>query len=346
MYNYKNKRDNIKQLNKYMLSRTLSMFNYSDLPTTLPSVEMEKQLQKKGYTFITMVEGSLYAFQGGLGGEPNPYGQPTKITINNPSLNYSATLDIEKDGVLIKNDDMMMGLFTLFDKYNTLLIENEITMFINSYNTRVQTLLSAGDDSTKESAELYLKKVIEGELGIIGENQLFEDLKVQKAQADNANVTTQLIEFNQYLKASLYNEVGLNANFNMKRERLNSSEVKLNTDNLYPLIHNMLENRKQGIEKLNEMYDLQIGVEFGSIWNFRNISDTIEEPKETIDEQEEPTLENEEPSLEQEEPILEDEEPTLENEEPISEDEEPISEDEEPISEDESATTLEEVEKR
>jgi len=304
MYDYTNKRGNIDQLNKYMLSRTLSMFTYEGLPETLPNVEIEKQLQVNGFTFVTEVNGSLYAFYGGLGGEPNAYNEPTKITINNPALNFYDTLDIEKDGVLIKNDDMMLGLMPLYEKYNTLLIENEITMFLNSYNTRIQQLISAGDDATKESAELYIKKVIDGELGIIGENRLFEGIKVQNTQTNNSAITTQLIEFNQYIKASLYNEVGLNANYNMKRERLNTSEVSMNRDNLHPLIDNMLLNREQGIEKLNEMFGLDSHVEFGSIWRVRNaekemvIEDTEQEEQE---QQEEQVIGEEEQQEEQEE---------------------------------------------
>jgi hypothetical protein len=314
MYDYKNKDANIETLNRYMLARTLSMFNYEGLPLSLPSVEIEKQLQKKGFTFITKVNDNLYALQGSLGGELNAYGEPTKIIINNPYINFSATLDIEKDGVFIKNDDMMLGLFPLYEKYNSLMIENEITMFLNSYNTRIQTLISAGDDSTKESAELYIKKIIEGELGIIGENRLFDGINVQTAQASNPEVTTQLIEFNQYLKATLYNEVGLNANFNMKRERLNSSEVNMNTENLHPLIDNMLLNREQGIQKLNEMYSLESRVEFGSIWKARNIDKEPLEENEPTNEDTEPI---EEPTNEDTEPI---EEPTVEAEEPTNED--------------------------
>ena len=310
MYDYKNKDANIETLNRYMLARTLSMFNYEGLPLSLPSVEIEKQLQEKGFTFITKVNDNLYALQGSLGGELNAYGEPTKIIINNPYINFSASLDIEKDGVFIKNDDMMLGLFPLYEKYNSLMIENEITMFLNSYNTRIQTLISAGDDSTKESAELYINKIIEGELGIIGENRLFDGIKVQAAQASNSEVTTQLIEFNQYLKATLYNEVGLNANFNMKRERLNSSEVNMNTENLHPLIDNMLLNREQGIQKLNEMYSLESAVEFGSIWKARNID------KESLEENE-PTVEADKSTVEADEPT---DEPTVEAAEPTDED--------------------------
>ena len=299
-----------------MLARTLSMFNYEGLPTTLTSFEVEKQLQMNGFTFITEVQRKLYAFVGTLGGELNVYGEPTKITINNTALNFHATLDIENDGVLIKNDDMMLGLLPLFNRYNTLLVENEITMFIHTFNTRVQTLISSGDDATKESAELYLKKVVDGELGIIGENRIFDGIKVQNAQTSGGNITIQLIELNQYLKASLFNEIGINANFNMKRERLNSGETEMNVDALHPLIDNMLLNRQKGIEKLNMLYGYEAFVEFGSIWKIRNLKDKVSVEDEilnlsnkTLEEAtEEPTEEQkEEPTEEQKEPK---EEPT------------------------------------
>lgn len=271
MYNYKNKDRNIMEQNKYMFARTLSMFDYDELPDSLPSVEIEKQLQMNGFTFITEVNGELFAFTGTLGGQLDVYGNPTQITISNANINFYKTLDIKKDGVLIKNDEMMLGLAPIFDKYNTLLTENEITMYLNTFNTRIQTLISSGDESTKESAEIYLKKIVDGELGIIGENRLFDGINVQNAQTQNVGSTSQLIEFQQYLKASMFNEIGVNANFNMKRERINSSEVEMNTDALHTLIDNMLYNRLLGIGLLNERYNLNASVDYGSIWKTRSL---------------------------------------------------------------------------
>jgi len=291
VYNYKDKIKNIQQRNDYMLARTLSMFEYENMPDSIPPLEVEKQLQKQGFTFITEIEGKLYALTGGLGGYPDVYGNPTQIIISNPYIEYNATLDINNDGVLIMNDDMMKGLNPLFEQYNTLLTENEISMYVNLYNTRIQTLISAGDDATRESAEKYLQKVQEGELGVIGENQLFDGIRAQNS-SDKSDLTNQLVEFHQYIKASLYNEIGLNSNYNMKRERLISDEVKMN-DSLYPLIHNMLSNRKRGIEKVNAMFNHNIDVMFGSIWNIRDV---------------EPEPEQVEPEPEQVEPEPTDEE--------------------------------------
>lgn len=281
MFDYKDKKRNVRTLNNYMLTRTLSMFDWSGLPDTIPEVEIEKQLQKYGYTFITEVEGDLYALNGNFSGERNPYGLPTKININNASLNFNKELDIEKDGTLIINDDLMLGLMPLYDRSNTLLVENEITMFLNTYNSRIQMLLSSGDDKTKQSAELFISKLIDGEIGVIGENRLFEGIKTHSNNTGQTNQITSLIEFNQYIKATLYNEVGLNANFNMKRERLNSSEVDMNSEQLRPLVDNMLKARQKSIERLNSHFNLDVSVDFGSIWKIKTDDITETETVET-----------------------------------------------------------------
>ena len=286
MYKYKDKQNNINLLNDYMLIKTLSMFDYTGLPDTLNPIELEKMLQQNGYAFITKHENKLYSFIGGLGGLPDVYGNPTEIIINNPALKLNKTLSILDDGVLILNDDFKLGLLPLYNKFHTLMIENEITMYVSSFNTRLPMLISAGDDSTKESAESLLEKVERGELGVIGENRIFEGIKSQSTMRDGGINLTQLIELNQYMKATLYNEVGLKANFNMKRERLNSSEVDMNEDNIYPLIDNMFSNRISGIEKINSKYGLNVDIKFHSSWN-RGTTETDIHEVEEVEEVEE-----------------------------------------------------------
>lgn len=269
-YDYKAKQKNVKQLNNYMLAKTLSMFEYENLPDTLPACEFEKLLQIHGFAFVTKVNGEIYAFNGGLGGVNDAYGNATQITISNPYLKYNATLDLKKDGVLVRNDDMQMGLLQYFEKQNTLLAESDINMVLWGYNSRTQKLISAPDDKTKESADVYMKKIIDGDLSVIGENALFDGVKMQSSTG-GANITiTQMIEYNQYLKASMYNEVGLSANFNMKRERLISSELDAAEDSLFPLVYNMMENRLKAVAAINEMFGTDIKVGFGSVWALKN----------------------------------------------------------------------------
>lgn len=267
-----NKKEQLSKFRADMLNKSLTMFEWKNLPDTLPAVEIEKQLQTNGYSIIAKVQGNIYAFQGGFSGQ-DPYNQPTKALVNNPSLNYNGTFTINDDCVIIKNDDMQQGLIHIYNKYGTLLIENQITMLMTDYNYRMPFTISSKDDTTTQSAREYLQKVIDGSLGVIGEAKLFDALKVTPTNNKGVNSFADLYGYQQFIEAQLNNTIGLATNNNMKRERLTTNEIEVNKNASYPLIDNMLRNRKQAVEKINKMFDLDINVEFSSIWNGTNEDD-------------------------------------------------------------------------
>ena len=267
-----NKKEQLSKFRADMLNKSLTMFEWKNLPDTLPAVEIEKQLQTNGYSIIAKVQGNIYAFQGGFSGQ-DPYNQPTKAIVNNPSLNYNGTFTINDDCVIIKNDDMQQGLIHIYNKYGTLLIENQITMLMTDYNYRMPFTISSKDDTTTQSAREYLQKVIDGSLGVIGEAKLFDALKVTPTNNKGVNSFADLYGYQQFIEAQLNNTIGLATNNNMKRERLTTNEIEVNKNASYPLIDNMLRNRKQAVEKINKMFDLDIDVEFSSIWNGTNEDD-------------------------------------------------------------------------
>jgi len=278
-YDFRNKEENVNNFIRYMLVRTLQMFKYKGLPETIPQKELEQLLQVQGYAFITEHEGEIYAFSGGLGGKPGVYGEPTEIVIANPALNFNKTLNIERDGVLINNDDMRQGLIPLISRYTTILNENEITMILSTINKRVNNLISVSDDNTADSAKKYLDGLEAGKIGYIMENRLYDSLKAKTISETNSTRLVDLIELQQYIKASLYNELGLNSNFNMKRERLIKPEVEMNTSSIYPLVDNMLHCRQEAVEKINAMFGTSITVEFSSSWAKREEPEELEEPE-------------------------------------------------------------------
>lgn len=250
----------------YMLNRTQVMFDYKKLPETIPARNLEMMLQLNGNIFFTKVYGDFYVFTGGLGGEPDVYYEPTIYTVANPYLNYSKNLVIGDDGILIRNDSYGVGLLPLFKKYAALLAENELTMRIADVNNRIMFLLSAADDRTKASAEKFMDDVSKGKLDVISDNAFLESLKVLPAATQNSVRLTDLIEFEQYLRAGWFNDLGINANYNMKRESISPNEAQLNDDALLPFVDDMLEMRRIGIKQVNEKYELDIEVNLSSSW--------------------------------------------------------------------------------
>ena len=252
---------------RYTFTRTQSMFTYEGLPDTIPVQWLESYLQRNGSCCIAEHEGKLYALLGNAGGEPDEYYQPTIYTVANPALNLSKNYEIGVDCVYCKNDYDALGLVPLVSRYCGLMTENLLTVRLSDINMRMMNLLSAPDDNTLQSTKQYLKDLEEGKLGVVGETPFFEGLKLQSKGVGNGDYMIQFIELQQYLKGSMYNELGINANFNMKREALSGQEVALNDDALMPLIDDMLKQRRAMCDQLNEMFGLEVSVDYGSTWH-------------------------------------------------------------------------------
>lgn len=249
----------------YMLNRTQRLFEYKGLPDTIPQRMLEFMLQINGFACFAKHNGKLYAFYGGLGGEPDEYYRPTTCVVSNPALKFSDTFKIHENCVIVRNDSFLYGLIPLFSRYATAMVENDISFRMASINSRIEMLLSAPDDATKKAAEKFLDDLAEGKLGVIAENAFLDGIKAQEV-GRTMRTFTDLIEYQQYLKASWFNEIGLNANYNMKREKLSTTESQMNNDALLPLVEDMLENRRQCIEEVNEMFGTEISVDFASSW--------------------------------------------------------------------------------
>ena len=303
---------------RYYLNRLQSMFKWSGLPETIPARWLESYLLVDGYCCVINTDKGLIATNGGIGADPNEYYIPTKFIVSNPYISneYSAgrnytvnTLDGSDDAVFVRNDIYTIGLMPMLVKYCSQMVENDISMNIADIMARASVALSAADDQTKASAELWLKKLIKGEIGIIGETPFLVANQEQSLRTNPigtvAGTLTDLIEYHQYLKAGLFNEIGLNSNYNMKREAINSNESQLNDDALHPFIDTMLECRKEAAEQINKMFGTSITVEFNSAWEENEKENEI-----MLD-----SMENEaaEPELSDDEGFVEDNEETTDD---------------------------------
>lgn len=262
----KDKDQNVNNFIDTMFCKTNEMFTWKNLPETVPQAQLEYLLQSNGTMFFTKVGKDFYALLGTLGGQINAYYEPTKYTVANVALNLSKMYDIEKDGVLIRNDLRCNGLIPILSKYASMLTDCEISLNTMSILMRVMFLISASDDKTKKSAEEFMGKIINGNYSVIADSQFFDGIKAQGMIQSSNQLIPQMIELTQYTKASALNEVGLNANYNMKKERITEQEYTLNIDALMPFAENMLNCRKKAVEKINKMYGLNIDVSLNSVW--------------------------------------------------------------------------------
>lgn len=262
----------------YMLARLQKMFKYKNLPESIPRQYLENYLLVNGSCIIARdkknaSDPNIYAFVGAAGGEPDIYYRPTKYMIANPSLQFSAEYYIsntdpnhERDAILVRNDTMWQGLYPMMARYAALISENLLTIRTADVMLRVLALITAPDDSSRLAADQFLKDIVDGKLASIAENRFLDGIRMQNPPSNNGSYLTQFIELHQYLVGSFYNEVGLNANYNMKREALSESETGLNDDSLMPLCEDMLRCRREDMQAVNDLFGTSIEVDFDSSW--------------------------------------------------------------------------------
>ena len=275
-FDFRKKKQALQLKVNHMLNRLSAMFKWDGLPESIPQRMLELYLMTAGACAVTKVNDKLYAFTGGLGGEPDEYYRPTIFTVANPYLRYDKMLKVDEDCALLINDTCHAGLLGILEHYGTAMVENELSMQLATINSRIMSLITAEDDNGKATADKFLEDIEAGKLSAIGAQKFFEGVQTQPYAVRGSTALTDLIEYEQYLKASLFNELGLNANYNMKRESLNSAESQLNNDALTPLIDDMLECRKRGVDKINELYGTEITVDLASAWKENELESETE----------------------------------------------------------------------
>lgn len=264
---FKNKSESVDYYARYMLNRTQSMFEYNNLPNKIPQRMLELYLQTNGNCIVADYNGELFAYTGGVGGVKDEYYRPTLYVVSNPYQNFSKSFKINDDCVIILNDSTGTGLMPMINRYSSLMADNEISMRMSTINSRMQALFKSNTDSGNRAVSEYLKKIERGDLSAVADNAFLESITVQPlANTNSTEKITDLIEFQQYLKASFFNEIGLDANYNMKRESLNSAETNMNNDALLPLAQDMLRCRTIAVERINDMFGTDISVSFSSSW--------------------------------------------------------------------------------
>ena len=266
LYPFTDKRLAVNNYQRYLLDKTLHLFEWKNLPSTIPQRELELILQTFGSGTFATVNGELYVFKANLGGQPNEYYFPTLSIIANPYLQYNAQLKINEECIVMFNDSLLTGVIPLANKYITQMVENDITQNLANINMRLINLIACKDDDDKAEAERFIDDIIKGKLSALQSEEFFGQINTQPyGSTGQGNQVTQLIEYAQWLRTSLLQEFGIRTeNGNVKREYVSDSEIVMNDTNSF-LLYDMLYNRKLACEKVNDMFGTDIQVDYSEL---------------------------------------------------------------------------------
>lgn len=273
-YCFSDKEGNINHEIREMLNTTITAFEYEGLPDTMLAWVIERNIQS-GYPVVVIKhEGKLYATTCGFTGSPDYNYLYHKVIVNNPyigdnGLNEEYTLG--ENAVLLRNDPQLVGLVHTYSRYATLLIENDITLRMESINTRYQHLFKAHDDKSKAAADKYMDDLEKGKLAsIVTDTFMDTGIKVDQLQlTGNSTTYTQLCEYDRYLRNSLAQYQGLGATTNLKRENVSEKESQQDDDVLLSSFDLMERTRKEDWEEVKRVFGIDVKVNLSSAWKTR-----------------------------------------------------------------------------
>ena len=255
-----------KAVRDYLFATAMTMFRYEGLPDNVRPEDLERMLLENGELIFTRWRGEFYIFQFTGAGKQNYLGEWDSYQVNNPYINCNEVFT-SKNAVKVKNTDNSVSLAGMLDMYSELLSESYITLNMSDVNARLSFLISAGDSATKASAELFLKQVYDGKQGIIGSQPLLDSLSVNPL-AEHRDFQS-VIELNKFYYSDFFQKIGLTNLYNNIHDRISATETEFTATSIYPFVDNMMKNREAAVEKINELFGLNVTVEFTSSWDYR-----------------------------------------------------------------------------
>lgn len=268
---YVMKTDKVKQklaIENGLLLRSNQIFMYDNIPDSWDISLFEYTLQKTGEILVIKSpdDNTLYfTDKFTYIGQKDFYDRFSQVNINNANDNVVNGDHNIADLVIVKNNSLSISTTEFLSDYIELMIETVITLKTHLINTRNIFTLIATDNKSKENCLNFMRKLESGDLNILMNNAFLDNVKLLNNNV-NADLIYRLLEVLQYLKASCLHEIGINANYDLKRTVTTKSDIDINLDYLIPLVDNMFTARKLAIDKVNRLYGTDIKVYLHSTW--------------------------------------------------------------------------------
>lgn len=286
------------QYTEFLLNRVARMFVFENIPADISGDFISRELIVHGRIGISThgtdkTFDSPHAWRGWCGGAVTAEYTGSRFIGASPVLGgadfvineggaviYNSTEDkyaldgtnlrIDKKGRLVLKDDLLpvTALYSYILRTSDLLDNIDTSIRTLLRTCRATVFVTAKTEDIKTAAEIVLKKILNGEEYGIFKTDLLNSLEIQFAPtaANAQNLLRELKEQYQFQLAEFYHAVGINANYNLKRERLNTAEIDVNTDALFINIIDMLKCREKGVADVNALYGTNMSVRLGDEW--------------------------------------------------------------------------------
>ena len=251
---------------KYLLQKAFSVFKWT-LPEEWDRDYFLYTLYCRG--FIAILNTARYGTicQECSPGGFNLYYRPSYVIVTNPLIRDTLTLNIDRDCVLLKLQPDYSSIMDIVSYYADQLALASEAMGVNLVNTKSGVVFGADGKAQAETFKKMFDNLSEGDPAVVIGKKLLNDDGTPNwfpfvQNVKESYVTSDILSDMRKIEAMFDTEIGIpNANTD-KRERLISDEVNANNVETATRCELWLETLRTGLDKANNMFDLQLSVDW------------------------------------------------------------------------------------
>ena len=252
---------------RYLLQKILSVYEFKNIPETWSRDYFLYTLFLWGFVAVIKTDKfgvipqhcSLFGY--------DVFYRPTNVNIANPLLRGNLTPKIGVECELIKLQPDYGSCWDIVSYYADLLALSTESLGVNLVNSKLAYVFACQDKTTAESFKKMYDQINEGNPAVFADKKLFDENGDPLWTTFQNNLKQNYVAgdmLNDMLKidARFCTEVGI-PNVNMaKKSGVTDNEVEANNVDTKTKAELWLETIKDGLEKVNKMFDLNISVDF------------------------------------------------------------------------------------
>lgn len=264
--------DDTVHINDLLLNR-LTMFEYTNLPETIPDWLLETILSTEGTAGICqMDDGNLYTGSGGFCGAVVNF-LPTEYQITNVGVGHKQGKIGEVFAVGYNNSTLSPDFMLM--QTASILTEIDVSERCNVLFSRLLRIPKVADEKEKVSIEKSIKAVMDGKFEAVVSKNVMEQI-METGSADNKFLDLcdikdidKLQYLNQYrdnIVKRFYQFYGQGLQTTAKLAQQTTDELH-GTDTIAMIVPlDMLRRRKDMCEQINSVFGTDISVDFSECW--------------------------------------------------------------------------------
>lgn len=264
--------DDTVHINDLLLNR-LTMFEYTNLPETIPDWLLETILSTEGTAGICRMEdGNLYTGSGGFCGDIKNF-LPTEYQITNVGVGHKQGKIGEVFAVGYNNSTLSPDFMLM--QTASILTEIDVSERCNVLFSRLLRIPKVADEKEKVSIEKSIKAVMDGKFEAVVSKNVMEQI-METGSADNKFLDLcdikdidKLQYLNQYrdnVVKRFYQIYGQGMQTTAKLAQQTTDELH-GSDTIAMIVPvDMLRRRKDMCVQINSLFGTDISVDFSECW--------------------------------------------------------------------------------